>query len=237
MAVDTTTFNGRNDVHTRARAVIQPILEASGFVVDDHRAEFADGLSELVQKQDDRCSLMLRYRPDVVCVKQQVRAVLCEIKGTNFDPSAYTAPAFTIEARALKALWEWNAGGSVAMVACVAFWPNGGHKARAVWADAIPTPRKVWVPERWDFADQWQAMGEMFPQAERVRRRYTSLGKGSGTPFVMVPDGLLTDLESFIGVELLGVQSPPPATQTVNSPPQLSMFDDAERSRLIRRGP
>lgn len=205
MAIDTKTFASRNGVHTRARAVIQPILETAGFVVDDHGAEFADGLSELVQTQDDRCSLMLRYRPDVVCVKQQVRAVLCEIKGTNFDPSAYTAPAFTIEARALKALWEWNAGGRVAMVACVAFWPNGGHKARAVWADAIPTPRKVWVPERWDFVEQMEAMGALFPNADLVPRMYRAAANGSGTPYVMVPDSLMTDLESFIGIELLGV--------------------------------
>jgi hypothetical protein len=205
MAIDTKTFASRNGVHTRARAVIQPILETAGFVVDDHGAEFAGGLSELVQTQDDRCSLMLRYRPDVVCVKQQVRAVLCEIKGTNFDPSVYAAPAFTIEARALKALWEWNAGGRVAMVACVAFWPHGGYKARAVWADAIPTPRKVWVPERWDFAEQMEAMGTLFPNANLVPRMYRASANGSGTPYVMVPDSLLTDLESFVGIELLGV--------------------------------
>ncbi len=88
---------------------------------------------------------------------------------------------------------------------------NGEYKARAVWADAIPTPRKVWVPERWDFADQWEAMGLLFPQTERVRRRYNATTNGSGTPFVMVPDGLLTDLESFVGTELLGV--PPGAAR------------------------
>lgn len=203
MAVDTATFTRRNDVHTRARDVIQPKLEAAGFTVYDHGAEFADGLSALVQTQDDRCSLMLRYRPDVVCVKPRVRAVLCEIKGTKFDPSRYRAPAFHIEARALKALWEWNAGGRVAMIACTAFCDDGLHKTRAVWADAIPAPSEVIVPERWDVEDQMQAMGQLFPRAKLVRRAWRRTGNGSGTPYVMIPDGLLTDIDSFIGIELL----------------------------------
>jgi hypothetical protein len=180
-------------------------MEASGFVVDHHGAEFADGLSELVQTQDDRCSLMLRYRPDLVCVKQQVRSLLCEVKGKEFNPARYAAPEFIIEARSLKGLWEWNAGGRVAMVACVAFLPDGRQRVRATWADAIWTPRTILVPERWDFADQWQSMKMMFPTAELKRVMYRP-DRGSGTPYCMVPDGLLTDIDSFIGVELLGAK-------------------------------
>lgn len=200
---NTATWPGRTTMHDRARAVIQPILEAAGFIVDDHGAEFADGLSNLVQTQDDRCSLMLRYRPDMVCVKQHVRSVLCEIKGTKHDTSRYKAPAFRIEARALKGLWEWNAGGRVAMIVCTAFRTDGLHKTRAVWADAIPPPSEVIVPERWDVEDQMKAMGQMFPRAKLVRRMFRPTGNGSGTPYIVIPDGLLTDLDSFIGIELL----------------------------------
>ncbi len=208
-AVERSYFDDRNDVHARARAVVQPVMETAGFTVDDHGAEFADRLSELVQTQDDRCSLMLRYRPDTVCVCPRVRSVLCEIKGTDFDAARFYAPRFFIEARALKALWEWNVGGRVAMLARAAFWPDGSYVIKALWADDIPMPREIVVPERpWDFDDQWAAMGELFPDARRVKARYIPSKKRSGTPYAVIPDPLLRPLDSFIQTELLGAYAP-----------------------------
>lgn len=196
-----TDFDARNAGHETAREFVTRRMQSFGFEVFEHGAEFAEGLSELVQKQDDRCSLMIRYRPDMIGVLPGVVAVLCEVKG----PGAKVKPPDTIciEARAYLGLVEWNTGGRVAMLVYVHTTSEGKQFAGASWLNNIHPPSTVFVPRRPDHAAQRSAMESMFPSATLVDTQYKPGPGMSGTPFIRVPIAAFCSLDIFIRRDLL----------------------------------
>lgn len=196
-----TPFARRNSGHETAREFVTARLKSFGFEVLDHGAEFADGLSELVQKQDDRCSLMIRYRPDMIGILPGVVAVLCEVKGP--PPKRVPPDSICIEARAYRGLVEWNVGGRVAMLVYVHTTTTGKQFAGASWLSNVPPPSTVFVPRRSDHAMQRTSMAGMFPSATLVDTAYKPGPGMSGTPFIRVPMGCFCALDTFVRRELL----------------------------------
>ena len=207
-------FATANEWHEKARPIVSAVFADRGFTVFDHGAEFAPGLSEEVRKQDDRCSLMLRFRPDMVTIRPYYRSLLCEIKSEpeGRDWQAYREAL--MEARSWKSLCEWNAGESnVAMLAYHSF--NIGQSF-GMWLSDLPKPQMVMVyrhgpecrrnvrcrkPEE-DFAEQLEAMGKLLPGIER---RVFDHKWGSGTPSIKVPKQYMVPLGEFIDCDVLGL--------------------------------
>jgi len=155
-----------------------------------------------VRQQDDRCSIMLRFRPDIVSVAPGVRSVLCEVKSQ--PPTDRVYPSLIMEARSYLSTVEWNKGGVVAMVAYQRFEEDGrAAETRAAWITDIPVPDKIMVPRRHDFEDQFGTMRELFPGVRLVPCDVTK--SGSDTPYLFVPNSLFVPLSEFIDRELLGL--------------------------------
>lgn len=189
------TWHSRDKAHDAAVRVVVPRLRRYGFVVAPHGREENKELEGLLEQQDDRCSLMVRYRPDIIAAKREWRSCLCEVKASGL-----------IEARAFRALQEWNKGGDVAfIVSC----PEPYNNPVAAWIDALqPEPTTVIVPNRWDADSQYSAMQAMFPQSQIQRVAYS--GRGSGTPYFPLPKELLYSLDAFIEDELVEDAECPP---------------------------
>jgi hypothetical protein len=198
-------FPLRDKLHRLSAEIIVPRFEAAGFRVEKHGIEFSDKLKDLLRAQDDRCSLMIRFRPDFACVAPKYRSVLCEIKGTQRRDGG-----LFIEARALKGMMEWNVGGTVALLAVTKFDPGKRLEdirlddalwTKAIWADRITVPGTVFVPRRFDFAKQLCSMPILFPDVECVPKPPPGRN-ASGTPYFVL-DGIgLVELGDFIDREL-----------------------------------
>lgn len=209
------SFENRTAKHERACRMLKPIFEGRGFDMIPHGVEEQKRLQSVLQQSglDDQCSLMVRFRPDIVAVKPYVQSLLCEVKSTD---NAETRDLYTIEARAYRAMMFWGELGHVVMVTMCD--PENDYAA-ACWAQTICEPRTVFVPRRFDAEQQFAAMGEMFPDAAI---KYVEHKRGSGTPYVFVSRrAFMLTLEEFIDQELLGlyVAEPEPA-----APVQQSLF-------------
>jgi len=182
------SFHFRSKSHEKAVRMVVPILRKYSFIVAPHGREVNAKLEGLLDRQDDRCSLMVRYRPDLIAAKQSWRACLCEVKASGL-----------IEARAFRGLQEWNKGGDIAfIVSC----PDPFNYAKAAWIDALqPEPDTVRVPRRFDFDQQYPAIQKLFPQSDIKPVSYN--GSGSGTPYFPLPESLMRPLDKFIEEELL----------------------------------
>lgn len=79
------TFDNRTADHERACRMIGPIFEGRGFDMIPHGVEEQERLQSVLQQPglDDQCSLMVRFRPDIVAVKPYVQSLLCEVKSTK----------------------------------------------------------------------------------------------------------------------------------------------------------
>jgi len=210
-------YEKRNEDHRRACRMIKPIFEGRGFDMIPHGVEEQERLKNVLQQPglDDQCSLMVRFRPDIVAVKPYVQSLLCEVKSTK-NSAQYKS--FIIEARAYRAMKFWGELGHVVMVTMCDIVLN---TAWACWAQTICDPRTVLVPRRFDAEQQFAAMGEMFPDASI---QYVDNTRGSGTPYVHVPRmAFMLSLEEFIDQELLGlyVAEPEPA-----APVQQMLFSE-----------
>lgn len=186
------TFADRNAMHEAAKAKVRAEFEGLGFEVFEDGIELNPELAEAMREQDDRCSLMLRYRPDYANVFRGGVSVLCEVKH-----------GWKMEARAYRAVKEWNAGGNVAMVVVAG---NGDEVPRASFVTDVPEPVQVIVPRRHDFEAQWEAMQRKFPGAELVAIEKPR--RGSGTPFVNLARRHFLPLRQFIFEKLLDMPDP-----------------------------
>ena len=192
------TFDERQRWHELATRHVAGVLGEFGFEIMDHGAEFADGLAELVRKQDDRCSLMLRFRPDLVTVLPTVRSLLVEIKSEL--PGKPQRDSWIMEAKAYAALREWNVGGNVA--ALVHCRPKPEGHVLAGWLTDVPPPHEVVLPQRADAEDQRRVIAKLFPGAAVKPCRSTA---GSNTPFVCIPYSIMRPLREFIGLATCAV--------------------------------
>ncbi len=186
-----TSFAQRQRWHEMAARHVARVFSEFGFEVMDHGAEFADDLSKLVRKQDDRCSLMLRFRPDFVTVLPSVRSLLVEIKCEM--PGKPLRDTWIMEARAFAALREWNVGGNVAALAHCRPKPNG--HVIAGWLTDVPPPREVMMPPRPNAEKQKRIISGLFPGAS-IKQCKTTFG--SDTPFVCIPNSIMLPLREFI---------------------------------------
>ena len=209
------TFDNRTADHERACRMIGPIFEGRGFDMIPHGVEEQERLQSVLQQPglDDQCSLMVRFRPDIVAVKPYVQSLLCEVKSTK-NSAQYNS--FIVEARAYRAMKFWGELGHVVMVTMCDIVLN---TAWACWADSICEPRRILVPRRFDAEQQHTAMKEMFPDATI---EYVDHNRGSGTPYVHVSRrAFMLSLEEFIDQELLGLYMAEPEPE---SPVQQSLF-------------
>lgn len=205
MGARLTGFDRRNQWHERAREIISGVFAERGFEQYAHGAELAEEMQEALRATDDRCSLMLRFRPDMVTIVPRHRSFLCEVKG--YPPRHLRRrDEYCIEARAFRGMQEWDEGGPVVVLAVHVFRSDGtdGHTG-AAWARSLPEPPTIMVPRRWDFEEQMEAMGELFPLATLRPCRPPPPNLGSGTPFIFVPRTALRPLDEFIDRELLGL--------------------------------
>jgi len=148
-------------------------------------------LYEALVALDDQPALMLRFRPDLIATHQEVRTILCEVKCELADHNN-----FAIEADSYRAARIWN--GACRRVVYIfvdlvesengdwdTVWKGRRFSFNCIdvsscWADEIIEPRSILIPERWDFNEQYDRMGQEWPNARRVPIQYK---KGSGTPF------------------------------------------------------
>ncbi len=161
-----------------ALAAVIRTFQAEGFCNFRFGLE-TDGvtLRDVLQCHDDPTSILLRYRPDQVFSRPDSRTVLCELKS---ESKGY--PNFAVEADAYLAGRAWN---HLYRHVMYAFCDLQRCEYWACWADAIPEPGIVYVPERHRrFAEHMARLPKAFPRA-----RVTSLnwGEGSGTPYFFVP--------------------------------------------------
>lgn len=200
----TENFYARDKWHEKACVEhILPILNERGFETFPHGIEIRNDIKDRI-KTDDRCSLMMRFRPDIYTIIPKVRSVLCEVKSKPPRFNNKYAETFTWEARSYLALREWNKGGeNVAMLAMHDF--NTGNNM-ATWFDDISSPDTIFIPQRWDCDEQCAVMDSLFPHARKKFVEY-HVNHMSGTPFISVYLSDLHDLDDFIDVELLGIRS------------------------------
>jgi hypothetical protein len=187
-------FDRRNYWHGHGLRIVSGMLNTSGFETYEHGIEFSDELKARVQLQDDRCSIMLRFRPDIAAVSAGNRSVLCEVKCP--PPKDRWPDMFSLEARALLALQEWNAGGNVAMIAYVLLNPCVGARVGAAWLTDLPDIGCIRVPRRDDWERQLKAMGTLFPDRKSVVVKHST--GSSGTPYVMVPRSIFRRFDCFV---------------------------------------
>lgn len=198
------SYYDRNHWHELARPIVAAQFHERGFLTFDHGAEFAEGLSPEVRKQDDRCSLMLRFRPDIITVLPECRSALCEIKATPPDKKWDTYHTALIEARSYMALREWNVGGNVALLAFHVFPENYRQysgETFATWLSDVPEPKSVTVYRRHDFERQCRDMQMLLPHARIEVRDWRG---GSGTPSIHIPKRCLKPLGEFIDADIIG---------------------------------
>lgn len=197
-------FHRRNQWHDRAVEKIVPILTDRGFAVIEHGIEVCKEAKDIIS-EDDRCSLMMRFRPDIFTVVPAHRSFLCEVKSKPEKRDNRYPRSFTWEARSYLALKEWNRGGNVAMLALHDF--NSGV-SYGTWLEDLSAPACVFVPrDRWDVEEQKIAMRRFFPNTSL---RSISVNGGAGTPFITPSLDEMMELERFIDTELLGVMDGAP---------------------------
>lgn len=144
-------------------------------------------LREALRVRDDPTSILLRYRPDQVFSHPEARTVLCELKS---EKKGY--PNFAVEADAYLAGLDWN---RLYRHVMYAFCDVGQDLHWACWADEIPRPNRVYVPDFHPrFAESMLRLPKAFPEAAISVMDW---GEGSGTPYFFVPKpkpGLLSPL-------------------------------------------
>lgn len=132
---------------------------------------------DALRVDDDPTSVLLRYRPDQVFGRAGARTVLCELKS---ERKGY--PNFAVEADAFLAGLDWNALYRHVMYA---FCDLGQGMHWACWADEIPRPNAIYIPNTHPrFAESMRRLPKAFPGAAVCIRNW---GEGSGTPYFLVP--------------------------------------------------
>ena len=138
---------------------------------------------------------MLRFRPDAVIIKKGLFSILCEIKT---ESGKYRNFAIEIDSFKAALIWERIAVKSVAFI----FMDIKAMSAVAIWANQLPPPECIYIPQRFDFAKQIERINLMFPLVESKSVIYNN---GSGTPYMLVPKNYeyFIELEKFIVEKLI----------------------------------
>lgn len=140
--------------------------------------------------QNDRLSLMLRYRPDTIMGLPPSKTILVEVKTTQRPGS------WAIEFDAWRALSYWN---QYSPSAIVAFVCTDGAPKGYCFSTAIQ-PRSVKVPMRSGSAEWLSRVASEFP---KIRFSTEERMFGSGTPYFVFrdvgPDATAKPLDQFIG--------------------------------------
>ena len=186
------TFSDRDADHQWACNEVRRILHGWGYETFLHGIEQTKELAQALQKQDDTCSLMVRFRPDLVSVMPTVVSFLCEIKAPGIR-----SERFSMEARAYAGLVEWNRRGRLALLLYAqrtAYQTLG--EVVGCWVSEVDKPETVWVPRRPDWKAQWDAMGKIFPGVRRQECRHNP--RSSGTPFVVLSPDMFDPLAALL---------------------------------------
>ncbi len=87
----------------KAYPLVRDALARYGFTLHRFGIELNLELQKILQKQTDKTSKMLRYRPDFIAVCPGKKSILLEIKSENKN-----SPNFSIEYDAWEAAKIWN---------------------------------------------------------------------------------------------------------------------------------
>jgi len=190
------SFKRRSAQHNGlAVPFVESIFASYGFISYTIGTEMDDEeLHELLRKQRDPTSIMLRFRPDRVSVRPGIRSVLCEIKSESG-----LHPNFSIEIDSYEAAILWN---RVCKNVMFVFVDLSRKAALATWADDLPKPVQIYVPRRQGWEDRIRQLRHDYPAADIREIQWI---RGSGTPFTTVRKDhpCLIELSRFIESELL----------------------------------
>jgi len=196
------TFAYRSEQHDHnALPLVESIFRQYGFTSYTIGAETDNKeLHDILRRQDDVTSVMLRFRPDRISVHPGLRSVLCEIKS---EFSGYRN--FAIEISSYEAALLWN---RVSRNVMFVFVDLAQSTALAAWADDIPSPDVIYIPARPHYEEYLSMVKTKYPAAII---KVISWHSGSGTPYMLLPKDhpCLMDLGRFIETNLLNDSSPP----------------------------
>lgn len=180
-------FARRNSVHDMALENTIETFERYGIDAISTGIEEDIPVKEMVQRgrKDDRCSLMLRYRPDLAIEIPSGPTLMCEVKASWF-----------MEARSYWGMAAWDCGRNVVMTV-VRDRHDGVMYAN--WLQRIRID-EILIPDhhRWS-ASESEAIRRLFPNTPQ---RQLSGIRGSGAPFIMLSRDDYLPLQSFIEMEL-----------------------------------
>lgn len=180
--------------------------------------EFDDKVihAELV-KRNDRTSIMLRHRPDILAFMKH-DAILLQVKGRRRN----IVDRFFVEVDSWRGAMEWNR--SYRHVAFV-FIDVTARKIYFSWADQLIFD-VINVPKRFDHAMQYERMVTLFPDKTVKLIPHSS---GSGTPYFQVG---INELKQRIDVDERVVSLPEKKSK---QPPEYHMHISKSKRQNVSR--
>jgi hypothetical protein len=164
--------------------------------------ELNDKLKHHLLQFKDSTSQMIRHRGDGVCIvnEKKTRNFIAELKTT--DSMQYN---FAIELVAHYHHLQYLQGdNNILSVSCFVDIDSG--TCSACWTLDIPQPRKIKIPNRFDYNESVNWIREKYPGVEMEILAHKG---GSGTPFFLINKKAtyLKDIDVFIKEELFKIQS------------------------------
>lgn len=152
-------------------------------------------LRDALRQHTDATSLLIRFRPDRVYVHSAParRTIVCEIKS-----EAGRSLNFALEADSFAAARAWNQQGSGHQHVCFALVDLALGLVVCAWADALPLPATIYVPQRWDWQRTMARLRQEWPASVRLEPRpHTG---GAGTAYLLLPKSCaaLRPMDSFL---------------------------------------
>ncbi|MBO8161787.1 MAG: hypothetical protein H0Z24_09165 [Thermosipho sp. (in: Bacteria)] len=188
-------FSLRIEEHdNKAKNAIQKIFEDYGFGLYEWGYEHDSKLYSKLKNQTDPTSIILRFRPDFVALREGVRSVLVEVKSSPKSESLYVS----IQLTSFESAKAW---GEHVMYA---FIEIDTLDAGACWAIDIPEPKKIFVPKKKWWKHETKRISYEYPRAQIIPVDYDPAHQ-SGHPYILIPkdSDFIYDLSEFIENELI----------------------------------
>lgn len=201
---DTALFSNRVTQHEVATRIVRELLDRYGGQVFESGIEGDDKrLWTELTRQYDSMSIMMRFKPDQICVWPELRSVLFEIK-----TEAKGRPNFAIEADSRRAAKMWDSDSRRVAYIFVDFSKKTfDHQIKACWSQDIKDPRFIRVPKRDGWRETKQRMCNQWQDTTIITPDHRG---GSGTPFFLIDktSDFLVPIRDWID-ELTGSQQLP----------------------------